>query len=84
MLFLKTHSANSIRDSAAILLSLRKSRPFLIAINPLPSGILGYRRTTSIAHSLTSSGKGGRLVNLHKKSFVSLMYDLTIWEIGLR
>ena len=73
MLFFKTHSANSIRDSAEILLSFRKSRVFLIAINPSSCGILGYRPTTSIEHSIASSGKGGRLTNLDKKSFVSLI-----------
>ena len=84
MLFFKTHSANSIRDSVEILLSFRKSRAFLIAINPSSCGILGYRPTTSTVHSITSSGKGGRLANLDKKSFVSLMYDLMFWASGLR
>ena len=80
----KIHSANSIRDSVGILLSFHKSRAFLIAINPWSCGILGYRLTTSTVHIITSSGKGGRLANLDKKSFVSLMFDLTFWESGLK
>ena len=84
MLFFKTHSVNSIRDSVGILLSFCKSRAFLIAISPSSCVILGYRPTTSIGNSITSSGKGGRLANLHKKSFVSSMYDLTFWANGLR
>ena len=84
MLFFKTHSANSIRDSVKILLSFHKSRAFLIAINPSSCSILAYRPTTSIVHSITSSRKRGRLANLDKKSFVSLMYDLTFWASGLR
>ena len=67
MLFFKTHSANSIRASVEILLSFRKSRAFLIAINPSSWGILGYRPTKSIVHSVTSSDNGGRLANLNKK-----------------
>ena len=54
MLFLKTHSANSIRNSVKILLSFRKSRAILIAINTSLCGILGYRPTTFILHSITS------------------------------
>ena len=54
----KTHSPSSIRDSVEILLSFRKSRAFLVAINPSSCGILGYRPTTPIVHSITSSGKG--------------------------
>ena len=84
MLFFKTHSAHSVRDSVEILLSFRKSRAFLIAINPSSCGILGYRPTKSIVHSTTSSDKGGRLAYLDKNSFVSLMYGLTFWASGLR
>ena len=76
MLFFKMYSTNSITASIEILLSFRKSTAFLIAINPSSWGILGYRPTTSIVHSVTSSGEGGRLANLDKKSFVYLMYDL--------
>ena len=81
ILFFKMNSANSIRDSVEIILSFRKSRA---AINPSLCGILGYRPTASMVHSITSSGKGGRLANLQKKSFVSLMYNLTFWASGLR
>ena len=76
MLFFKMYSTNSIRASIEILLNFRKSTAFHITINPSSWGILGYRPTTSIVHSVTSSGKGGRLSNLDKKSFVYLMYDL--------
>ena len=84
MLFFKTHLANSMRDSVEFLLSFRQPRAFLIAINPSSCVILGYRPITSIVHSITSVGKGGRLANLDKKLFVSLMYDLTFWAGGLR
>ena len=77
MLLFNTHSAHSIRDSVELFLSFRKSRAFLIAINPSSYGILRHRPTTSIVHSMISSGKGGKLTSLHKKSFVSLTYDLT-------
>ena len=84
MLFYKKHSVNSIRDSVQILLSFRKSKAFLIAINPSSCGILGYTPTTSIVHSIKSSGKGGMLANFHKKSLVSPMYNLTFCASGLR
>ena len=71
MLFFKTHSANSITDSVGVLLSFRKYRAFLIAINFSSCDILGYIPTTSIVYSI----KGGRLAHLDKKSFVSLMYN---------
>ena len=84
LLFFKMHSANSVGNPVEILLSFCKSKSFLIAINPSSCSILGYRPTTSIVPSITSSGKGGRLANLCKKSFVSLMCDLTLSASGLR
>ena len=71
-------------DSVEILLSFRKSRALLIAINPSSCGILGYRSITYIVQSVTSSDKGGRSANLDKKSSISLMHDLTFWTKGLR
>ena len=91
MLFFETHSANSKKKKkkkkknlVEIILSFRKSRAFLIAIYPSSCGILGYRPTAYLVYSITSSGRGGRLANLHTKLFVSLMYNLKFWESGLR
>ena len=42
-------------------------------MNPSSCGILGYRPTTSIVHSITSSDMGERLANLDNKSIVSLL-----------
>ena len=52
-----------------------KSKDFLIAINYSSCGVLGYilGPATSIVHNVISSDRGGRLVNLHKKSFVPIM-----------
>ena len=76
---LLTHPANSIRDSVEILFSFRKSRAFLIPVNPSSNGILGYCPITSIAHSLTLSGKGGRLANLDEESFNVRLNVLGKW-----
>ena len=73
ILFFKTHSADSIRDSVEILFLFCKSRAFLVAINTSSCVISEYRPTTSLVHSITSSGKGERLANLDEKSFESLM-----------
>ena len=42
-------------------------------MNPSSCGILGYRPTTSIVHSITSSDMRERLANLDNKSIVSLL-----------
>ena len=73
ILFFNTHSAKSIREPVDIALFSADSIDFLNAIKPSSCGIFGYKPTTSIAHRIMSSGKGGRLVIFLRESLVTLI-----------
>ena len=63
--------------SLEIYFSIRLSNDFLGVDRPSPCEIFGYRPTTFTVHKIILSGNFGKERSLFKKSFVSLIYDLT-------
>ena len=84
ILFLITTSARSQSVSLEIYVSIRLSNGFLSAQRPSSCGIFGYRPATSTVHKILLSGNSGKERSLFKKSFVSLIYDLTACAVNIR
>ena len=84
ILFLSITSARSQNVSLELYYSIRLSNRFLSAGRPSSCEIFGYRPTTSTVHKIILSGNFGKERSLFKKSFVSLIYDLTTCAKGCR
>ena len=84
ILFFKTHSANSASVQEDISFSSLSSSLLLRADNPSSCGILRYKPTTFIVPNKIMSGEFAREQRFFRKSFESLIYDLTFLAIGCK